>query len=232
MKIPIQTVVALTLAAATAGHVRAAVRTQSRTLRVETPANNPALALENAQALYLYMTDDGRTLLYVEKQDGGGLAVLDVTTPANIRRIADATFAPASPFDFVQAVGDKAALIRYRDGSGYALLSLAHDRHPVVKTNAAIAQAVGFQSLGQTGLLAPIAETADHPADGAQTYNLLDTATNGAPHVLATVPDVTQQVASGETGTVFLLNQRGVTVIRRLRVEQDHEAELIREQGN
>lgn len=232
MKFPVVTVIALTLSAATALPVQAAVGTQSRTLRVETPANQPDLALENALALYLHRTGDGRTLLYVEKQSGHGLAVLDVTTPSAIRRIADARFTPASPFDFVQAVGDNAALIRYRDGSGYALLNLAHARHPVVEQNAAIAQSAGFESLGQTGLLAAVATTAGAPADGTHTCEVLDTAANGAPNVLATVTDVRQQVENGETGTVFLLNQRGVTVVRHLRIEQTHEAELIREEGN
>lgn len=232
MKFPVVPVIALTLTAATAIPVQAAVQTKSRTLRVETPASNPELAAENAQALYLHMTGDGRTLLYVEEPDGHGLAVLDVTTPSKIRRIADATLTPASPFDFVKAVGDNAALIRYRDGSGYALLNLAHGRHPVVEENATIVEIAGSQSLGQTGLLAPVATTADVPADRAQTYKVLDIATSGAPYVLATVTDVTQQVANGETGTVFLLNPRGVTVVRRLRVEQTHEAELISEEGN
>ena len=132
MKFRIVTVIALALAAAMAVPASAAVRTKSKTLRVETPASNPQLTAENPQGLYLHMTGDGRALLYVENVDGRSLTVLDVTTPSEIRRIADAALTPASPFDFVKAVGDNAVLIRYRDGSGFALLNLSHDRRPVL----------------------------------------------------------------------------------------------------
>ena len=232
MKFPIFTVIALTLTAATAMPVHAVVLKQSKTLRVETPSSNPELALANGQALYLHATGDGRTLLYVEKQEGRGLAVLDVTTPSDIRRIADATFTSASPFNFVEAIGDNSVLIQYRDGSGYAILNLAPGLHPVVENKAAFAQAAGFDPLGQSGLLIPVSANAGDPADAAQTYRIVNTAAKDAPYVLATVPNVTEEVANGETGTTFLLNQRGVTVVRRLRVEQAHEAELIREEGN
>jgi hypothetical protein len=231
MKFPIMTTIALTLTAATAVPVQAAIRTQSGTLRVETPASNPELAVKNAQSLYLHRTGDGRALLYVEEQNGR-LAVLDVTTPSNIRRLADAAFTPAAPFDFVESLGYNAALIRYRDGSGYALLNLAHALQPVVESSPAIARAAGLDRLGRTGLLEQVAATTGDPAQVAETYNVVDTAAHGAPHVLATVTNVTEQAANGDTGTVFLLNQSGVTVVRRLRVEQEHQAELLSERGN
>lgn len=232
MKIPIITAIALTLAATAGVPAHAAVRVQSRTLRMETPASNPALALENAQALYLHTTGDGRTLLYVEKQDGRGLAVLDVTTPSNIRRIADAPIVAASAFDFVEEVGGKAILVRYRDGSGCALLNVSHSRHPVLIAHPALAQSAGFQSLGQTGLLAAAAETTRQSEVDPQSYRVLDISGRNAPQVLARVSNVTQQVSNRDTGTVFLLNQHGVTVVRRLRVEQEHEDELISEAHN
>lgn len=232
MKFPIVAVITLTLSAAAAVPARAAVPVRSKTLRVETPANNPQLAVNKAQDLYLQKTGDGKTLLYVEEQNGRGLAVLDVTSPSNIRRIADATLTAASAFDFVHPVGDSSALIRYRDGSGYALLNLARDRRPFVENGPAIAPAADFESLGQTGLLEPVAANADALVNAGQTYDVLATVKNGAPAVLATVSNVTRQASNGDTGTVFLLNPRGVTVVRRLRVEQTHEAELIAEEHN
>lgn len=231
MKLTLVMVIALLLAA-TARPVPAAVLAQSKTLRVDSPANNPQLSVENARALYLFGAGDGRALLYVEKQNGQGLAIFDVTTPGEIRRLADATLAQASPFDFVEAAGNNAVLICFRSGSGYALLNLTHAQHPVVEAGTAIAQAAGFQPLGETGALLRVSATPDETAHAAHTYEVVDTTTGGKPHLLAMVADVTGQAANGATGTVFLLNRSGVTVVRRLRVEQERAAELVREEGN
>ena len=232
MKFPIVTAIVLTFAATAGVPAHATRRIQSRTLRVETPASNPELAVPNAQALYLHMTGDGRTLLYVEEQNGCGLAVLDVTTPSNIRRVADAAITATSAFDFVKPIGDNAVLVRYRDGSGYALLDLTHSQHPVLAASAALAQSAAIQHLGETGLLASVAANTSESAGDPQTYRVLDISAPTAPHVLATVANVTQQVSNGETGTLFLLNQHGITVVRRLPVEQEHEAELVSEEHN
>lgn len=71
MRFPIVTVVAFALAAATVEPIQPAIRAQSGTLRVETPANNPELVVENVQVLFPHITRDGKTLLPIEKQDGG-----------------------------------------------------------------------------------------------------------------------------------------------------------------
>ena len=197
---------------------------------METPTNNPQLLEENAEAIYLHLTGDGRALLYVEKHDGRGLAVLDVTDPAKIRRIADPELGVNSAFDILRDVDDNSALIRFRDGSGTALLSFRHKRSPVLVSAPKFA-AGSVETLGASGLL--LADRADAPRVPTDpTYEVMDTAVNTAPVLLSTIPNVRQRVTNEETGTLFMLNRHGVTVVRRLRVEQEHEAELMSEQHN
>jgi hypothetical protein len=60
----------------------------------------------------------------------------------------------------------------------------------------------------------------------------MDTANATGPELLATIPAVTERVVNGDTGTMFLLNRDGVTMVRRLRVEAEHQVELTQERGN
>jgi hypothetical protein len=232
MKFTITSLVAMTLLAGTAVQVQAAERPYSNSLRVDTPENNPELAQKNPEAFYLHLAGDGRTLLYVEKQDGSGLAVLDVTNPARIHRIAETELTGTSAFDFVQNIGDNAVLIRYRNGSGVALLDFKRVQRPALVAASALEEASSFEPLGETGLLVTFAEHPSQAAGDLQTYRVIDTASAAVPRMLATVEDVRQRAANDETGTLFLLNSDGVTAVRRLRVEQEHQAELVRERGN
>jgi hypothetical protein len=53
-----------------------------------------------------------------------------------------------------------------------------------------------------------------------------------APTQLATVKDVRHRVTNHETGTTFLLGPNGLTVVRRLSVENDYKVHQIQMQGN
>ena len=44
--------------------------------------------------------------------------------------------------------------------------------------------------------------------------------------MLANAPDVRQRLFLGDTGTLFLLNDQGVTVVRQPQVELEHAAEI------
>ena len=232
MKIHIGTLIAAMLVAVTGVQVQAATRPHSNTLRVETPANSPVLAEQNAQAMYLHKTADGSALLYIEEQGGRGLSVLDVTDPAHVKRVAHTSFPNGSAFDFVRNVNDNVALIRYEDGSGVALLNFKNARRPVLETAPAFAEVGYTERIGQTGMLATVAQTSSTRVVDPKTYNVLDIANASAPGLLATIPAVTQLVENGDTGTLFLLNNDGVTMVRRLRVEAQHQVELTQEGGN
>jgi hypothetical protein len=232
MKFHINTLIATMIVAATGVQVQAATRPHSNTLRVETPAHFPVLAEENAQAMYLHKTGDGSALLYIEEQGGRGLSVLDVTDPAHVRRVAHTSLPSGSAFEFVRNVNDNVALIRYEDGSRVALLNMKNSRRPVLETAPALAEVAYSERIGQTGMLTTVAENSTARAADPTTYSVMDTANATGPELLATIPAVTERVVNGDTGTMFLLNRDGVTMVRRLRVEAEHQVELTQERGN
>lgn len=219
----------LALTSATAG---AAVIPHSKTIVVESPQNLRALAQANADAIYLHNTHDGGTYLYIEAQNGQQLTALDVTDPARIQRIAQTTIPANSAFDFVRSVGDDGALIRYRNGSGVALLSFKDYKHPVLVNSSAFVNTDTLAALGQTGLLVTANEVMMHPFIRPRNYEVVDTSNPSRPRLLTAIPAVKQSLANSDTGTLFLLNKNGVTVVRRLRVEEEHQIELDQEMDN
>lgn len=230
-----KTLLTATLLATTALTASAAIRPHSKTIVIDSPANLPLLAENAADAMYLQDTHDGRTLLYVEAQDGRILNSLDVTDPAKIQRLAQTELPSHSAFDFVKPVGSEAVLIRYRDGSGTALLNFKHYRHPVLVSNAALDPNDVVEPLGQTGLLltpARFQNATIQPAVDERDFKVVDTANPSQPALLANIASVQQRLQKTDTGTLFLLNREGVTVVRRPRVEQEHQLELDAERGN
>jgi hypothetical protein len=209
----------LAVAGATA---HAVVRPHTKTIVVESPEDLPALAQPDGEAMYLYDTYDGRSFLYVEAPHGQQLIVLDVTDPAQIRRIAQTSIPTTSSFDFVRSVGDESALIRYRNGSGIAVISFKHYKHPVLVNSSAFETADSSETLGQTALLVTSTQVTIHSFTEPRTYRVVDTSNPSRPVTLWTIPDVKQRLAKSDTGTLFLLNRDGVTVVRRLRIEDEH----------
>ena len=68
---------------------------------VESASGLPELAQRPGEAMYLQHTGAGQAILYLEQDQGGKLAILDVTDPANIRAIGQASINAASPYTFV-----------------------------------------------------------------------------------------------------------------------------------
>jgi hypothetical protein len=210
----------------------AATIPHSKTIVVESPSQFPVLAENDGEAMYLHDTQEGKTLLYIETQDGQELSVLDVTNPARIKAVTKTQLAARTAFDFVQDVGDRGALIRYRDGSGVALLSFRNYKHPVLAAGPTLNQADASQALGETGLLLTSDDVVRRPTSDPQSYQVLDTTNPSQPALLASISEVKQRLSNPDTGTLFLLTNDGVTVVRRLRVEQDHQNELDAQRVN
>jgi hypothetical protein len=214
----------------------AAVRPHSKTIVVESPENLPVLTQKDPVAMYLHDTNGGRALLYVEAENGRTMTTLDVTDPARIQRIAQTAVSAPSAFDFVGPAGEQAALIRYLDGSGIALLSFKHYKQPILVASPAIERDAVSEPLGQTGLLLTSDDAMDQPAPRAlntlSRYSVMDTSNPVQPALLATITDVKQRLAKGDTGTLFLLNKDGVSVVRRLRVEQEYQTAQAAMRGN
>ena len=178
--------------------------------------------------MYLHKSGDGRTVLYVESAGGTKLTALDVSDPGKIRRLAETELVVPSRFDFVESVGNDSALVRYRDGSGEALLSFRHCKHPVLGDAAALTGTEAAVKLGETALLSTSTNTAVAPiVDSDPTYKVWDDSKASHPNLLATIPGVTQRLSNDDTGTLFFLRENGITVVRRLRVEEDHKIDVI-----
>ena len=167
------------------------------------PVALPEPAREPGQAMLLHDSDDGRTLLYVEQGQGARLAILDVTNPARIRSIGTVSLDAAGTFDFVASLGNRAELIRFRDGRQEAVLDLSNVNAPALRAaesplaRSSWRDAHGYQLAGPAGL-----ETLSAPVDAAQ---------------------VRDRVTNDDTGTSFLLTDAGIYVIRRPNVERDKE---------
>jgi len=232
MSTNLKALLATTVLAISGTTAHAIVRPHSKTIVVESPDNLPVLAQANAEAMYLHNTTDGRTFLYVEAQNGRQLTALDVTDPSRIQRSSQTTIAANSAFDFVRSIRDEDALIRYRDGSGVALLSFKHYKHPALVNSAALENTDTSEALGQIALLVTSNEVTTHPFSDPRTYKVVDTSKPSQSGMLATIPEVKQRLSKSDTGTLFLLNQDGVTVVRRLRIELEHQVELEQEAHN
>jgi hypothetical protein len=178
--------------------------------------------------MYLHRSGDERTVLYVESAEGTRLTALDVTDPAKIKRLAETQLAVPSRFDFVESIGNDSVLVRYRDGSGEALLSLKHCKHPVLGDASALTGTETAESLGATGLLSASTDAPAGPiVDSDPTYKVWDNSKASHPNLLATIPGVTQRLSNEDTGTLFFLSENGITVVRRLRVEEDRKIDVI-----
>jgi hypothetical protein len=97
------------------------------------PTELPVLARQSGEAMLLHDTIDGRTLLYVEQQQGARLAVFDVTDPAHIKGRNSVQLASPGPFDFVSPLGDQAELVRFRQSHEDAVLSFPRVKDPSLK---------------------------------------------------------------------------------------------------
>jgi hypothetical protein len=200
----------------------------SRTIAVQSPSDTPVLAQANSEAMYLHKSGHGRTVLYVESAEGTKLTALDVSDPGKIRRLAETELVVPSRFDFIESVGNDNALVRYRDGSGEALLSFKHCKHPILGNPSALTGTEAAEKLGETALLSAFTNAAVAPiVDSDPTYNVWDDSKASHPNLLATIPGVTQRLSNDDTGTLFFLSENGITVVRRLRVEEDHKIDVI-----
>jgi hypothetical protein len=213
-------ILAITLSA------HAAVKSHSGSMIVEHPSDLPESAQNPTNAMYLHETSAGEEILYLEQRDGKSLDVLDVTDPTQIRTVSQVTLDAPAPYDFVRDLGDSAALIRYRDNSGVAVLSFKRYKRPVLSSAPVLVNASTYESLGQTGLLVESTGTFQQPESRTAGYNIVDLSAPAHPALLANVNGVRQRMFLRDTGTLFLLNDQGLTVVRQPQVELEHATEL------
>lgn len=203
--------------------VHADAKVNPKSIVVESPQYLPELAQRKTEAMYLHESGDGRTVLYLEQDQGRTLALLDVSDPSTIRALAQVPVGAASPYDFVQDVGDSAALIRYRDHAGYAVINFKKFKHPVLFEAKQLSAGTEAETLGRNALLMT---AATRIADPDPQYQVVDISNPCQPVVLASIEGVLQRLDKPDTGTVFLLGNAGLTVIRNLKLEEDSKIAL------
>lgn len=223
---------ALTLAAvALPISSHAELRSKSGEIVVMEPQNLPEAAQIGGNSFFLHATNSGTFYLYVEQQSGARLAVFDVTNPARIKAVSVTPLEVSGPFDFVRPLDGSAELIRFRDGKGVAVLDMHKAGHPVLHMVSALLDPGQTQPLGETGFLA-VNEPYNYVRAVPRDYQVVDISTPDNPALLTTVKQVKHQVANNEMGTTFLLGIDGLTVVRRLSVEQDYATHQQQMSGN
>jgi hypothetical protein len=208
----------------------AKIHSSSKELVVMEARDLPEQAQLPGNSLFLHSNNAGSTYLYVEQQQGARLSVFDVTDPARIKLVVSMPLAAEGAFDFIRPLGNNAELVYFRDGQKQAVLDLRKARRPVFRAISTEADFGPAESLGQSGLLVT-AEPYKYVSAVGRNYQVIDISAS-APVQLATVGDVRHQVSNNETGTTFLLGPNGLTVVRRLRVENDYRLHQIQMQGN
>jgi hypothetical protein len=197
---------------------------RSKAIAVETPADLPELARRRGEAMYLHRTSAAQAILYIQRDQGRKLAILDVTDPATIRAVGQVSIEAPSAYDFVQDLEDSGVLIHYRNHSGFAVISFKNYKQPVLKSEPEYLHPARVEADGSSALLLVSGNSASAPAREPD-YEVLGISNPSSPTPLATIPGVIQRLDRPSTGTVFLLNDQGLTVVRRLAAEHEHNIE-------
>ncbi len=196
----------------------------SNALVVVRPEQLPALARQSGETMLLHDTPDGRTLLYVEQNQGAQLAILDVTDPGHIKGEGSVQLGVTGPFDFVSNVGSGAELVRFRDRQEDGMLDLHRGGVPTLRRLQGLTLRGPVSSLGNDGfIVSSEAEPSFKAADARQIrdYQVVDASSSGDASPVVEVRNVREEVTKQDTGTTFILTDEGLYVIRRLAAESD-----------
>jgi hypothetical protein len=205
-----------------AASVGAEVR--SKAIVVESPSDLPELAQGRCDAMYLHRTTAAQAILYLQRDRGRKLAILDVTDPAKISAIGEVSLDAPSAYDFVQDLSDSGVLIHYRNHAGFAVISFKNYKQPILKNEPEYLHPASVEADGSSAVLLV---SASRPSALAREpeYEVVDISNPSSPTPLATITSVIQRLDRPSTGTVFLLNDQGLTVVRRLAAEREHNIE-------
>ena len=210
--------------------VEAEIHQKSNDLVVMEARDLPEQAQTPGNSIFLHSDNAGDTYLYVEQQQGARLSVFDVTDPARIKLVVSMTLPEQGAFDFVRPLGYNAELVYFRDSQKEAVLDLRKARRPVLRMIPAMTDFGPAEPLGESSFLVTTQAHTYTPAV-ARDYQVIDVA-GSVPTQLSTVKDVKHRVTNDYTGTTFLLGSEGLTVVRRLSVENDYKEQQLQTQGN
>jgi hypothetical protein len=199
-------------------------------LIVVPPTDLPELARQTGEAMLLHEALDGRTILYVEQGNGTRVAMFDVTDPSHVRGEGSVSLDAPGAFDFVSTLGDRAEIIRFRQGQGSAVLDLHKAKDPTLKRAQGLTLRAPTMLLGDDGFT--VTSRNDVVAQPTRDYEVVETANAQDLNRLFDVKRVHVEIANNATGTTFLLAEDGLYLIRRPAVEaHNRDRELIRIQS-
>jgi hypothetical protein len=210
--------------------VQANASVRSKTIIVDLPSDLPELAQGPIEAMYLHHTHAAQVILYLEKDQGRKLAILDVTDPAHIQAVGQVSVAAPAGYDFAQYLGNSTVLIHYRNHSGFATISFKNYKKPVLTAEPAYLHPAKVEPDGTDAfLLVSAGSTTSAPTREPQSYEVISVS---GVKPLATVKGVIQRVDRPGTGTIFLLNEEGITIVRSLAAEEEHRTDIWEQEEN
>lgn len=210
---------------------QAQIRSKSGELVVVEPRNLPEQAQLGGNSFFLHSDNAGSTYLYVEQQLGARLTVFEVTDPSRIKMVSTTPLTVDGPFDFVRSLDGNAELIRFRDGKTVAVLDLRKANKPSLHVVSGLLDPGPTEPLGETGFLG-VNESYNYVRAMPRDYQVVDISTPAEPVLLTTIRQVKHRVVNEETGTTFLLGVDGLTVIRRISVENDYKTHQMQMSSN
>ena len=209
---------------------QAEIHSKSKELVVMEARDLPEQAQMKGHSLFLHSDNAGSTYLYVEQQQGARLSVFDVTDPSRIKLTVSTPLPAEGAFDFVRPLGDNEELVYFRQGQKVGVLDLHKAKKPVLRTISITANLDTAESFGQSGLLAA-GQSYNYVPAVAREYQLIDTSSANLTSLI-TLKDVKHRVTNNETGTTFFLGNNGLTVVRRIGIENDYKIHQMQMQGN
>jgi hypothetical protein len=171
--------------------------------------------------MLLHETIDGRTHLYIEQKHGAQLAMFDVTDPGHVKGEGSVQVDAPGPFDFVSTLGDRAEVVRFREGKGSAVLDLHKANVPTLTKVQGLTLQGATMALGDDGFT--ITSPADSNTRAVRDVQVVDTGSLGDLNHVFDVREVREELTKRDTGTTFLLTQSGLYVVRRPVVERENE---------
>jgi hypothetical protein len=187
------------------------------------PTDLPELARLPGDAMFLHEVRDGRTVLYVEQNQGAQLAIFDVTDPGHIKGQGSVQLGTAGPFDFVSSLGSQKEIVRFRQDQKVAILDVHAAAFPSLTRFTEPDSQGPISLLGENGFIVSGQGAASRGANDPQTlgdFKVFDAARLDLDRVFD-VKQVRATVLKHDTGTTFLLTERGLFLIRQPSAESE-----------
>jgi hypothetical protein len=211
--------VALTIAASGLVMATTVHAIPSNNIVLVPPTDLPVLARQSGEAMLLNDALDGRTFLYVEQNEGARLAIFDVTDPGHIKGAGSVQLDASGPFDFISPVGNQGELVQFRQSDESAILDL-RKKSPSLKAVQGVTLTDPVTRLGHDGFT-----VSGHAPElrSAWDHQVVETANSRELNQVFDVQQVREELTKADTGTTFLLTEKGLYVIRRPAVETVHQ---------